>query len=76
MSKVAILFKFRLSLNKIEKFGHVAQLDRASDSGSESRGFKSLHARYDYSLRPITLIPLGSKTNPISFKLSKEDCGA
>ena len=25
--------------------GHVAQLDRASDSGSESRGFESLHAR-------------------------------
>ncbi len=27
------------------RFGHVAQLDRASDSGSESRGFESLHAR-------------------------------
>ena len=26
--------------------GHVAQLDRASDSGSEGRGFESLHARY------------------------------
>ena len=25
--------------------GHVAQLDRASDSGSECRGFESLHAR-------------------------------
>ena len=25
--------------------GHVAQLDRASDSGSEGRGFESLHAR-------------------------------
>ena len=26
-------------------FGHVAQLDRASDSGSDGRGFESLHAR-------------------------------
>ncbi len=25
--------------------GHVAQLDRASDSGSEGRGFESLRAR-------------------------------
>ena len=33
--------------------GHVAQLDRASDSGSECRGFESLHAR-------ITFVPIAS----------------
>lgn len=27
------------------KYGYVAQLDRASDSGSEGRGFESLHTR-------------------------------
>gem|GEM_PF-5441113 len=26
--------------------GYVAQLDRASDSGSEGRGFEPLHTRY------------------------------
>ena len=37
-------------LKEIEKIlGHVAQMDRASDSGSESRGFESLHARYKLS---------------------------
>ena len=30
--------------------GHVAQLDRASDSGSEGRGFESLHARDSFRL--------------------------
>ena len=44
--KLAKFVIFKFSLKEIEKFkGHVAQLDRASDSGSESRGFKSLHAR-------------------------------
>ena len=33
--------------------GHVAQLDRASDSGSECRGFESLHAR-------IIFVPIAS----------------
>ena len=28
-----------------EQFGYVAQLDRASGSGPEGRGFESLHAR-------------------------------
>ena len=50
--------------------GHVAQLDRASDSGSEGRGFESLHARVqsvsevDFSLNPMARMPLGSITKP------------
>ena len=44
--KLAKFIIFRISLKKLKKsLGHVAQLDRASDSGSESRGFESLHAR-------------------------------
>ena len=43
--KLAKLKKIRISLKKLKNFEHVAQLDRASDSGSESRGFDSLHAR-------------------------------
>ena len=44
--KLAKFELFRFSLKKLKKIeGHVAQLDRASDSGSESRGFDSLHAR-------------------------------
>ncbi len=39
------LLKGRSHLAKNQVFGHVAQLDRASDSGSEGRGFESLHAR-------------------------------
>lgn len=34
--------------------GHVAQLDRASDSGSEGRGFESLRARL-YDCNSITI---------------------
>ncbi len=29
----------------LSEYGYVAQLDRASDSGSEGRGFESLHTR-------------------------------
>ena len=43
--KVAKFKIFRISLKKLKNSGHVAQLDRASDSGSECRGFDSLHAR-------------------------------
>ena len=43
--KLAKFEIFRFSLTKLKIKGHVAQLDRASDSGSESRGFESLHAR-------------------------------
>ena len=43
--KLAKIKVFRFSLKKLTIKGHVAQLDRASDSGSESRGFESLHAR-------------------------------
>ncbi len=43
--KLARFNIFRFSLKKLKNKGHVAQLDRASDSGSESRGFESLHAR-------------------------------
>ena len=43
--KLAKFGIFRFSLKKLKIKGHVAQLDRASDSGSESRGFESLHAR-------------------------------
>ena len=43
--KLAKFRIFRISLKKLKIRGHVAQLDRASDSGSESRGFESLHAR-------------------------------
>ena len=43
--KLAKFEIFRISLKKLKNLGHVAQLDRASDSGSESRGFDSLHAR-------------------------------
>ena len=43
--KLAKFKIFRFSLKKLKIKGHVAQLDRASDSGSESRGFESLHAR-------------------------------
>ena len=43
--KLAKFSLFRFSLKKLKIKGHVAQLDRASDSGSESRGFESLHAR-------------------------------
>ena len=43
--KLAKFKIFRFSLKKLKNLGHVAQLDRASDSGSESRGFESLHAR-------------------------------
>ena len=43
--KLAKFGIFRISLKKLKIKGHVAQLDRASDSGSESRGFESLHAR-------------------------------
>ena len=58
--------------------GHVAQLDRASDSGSESRGFESLHARkIDFhSLYPIVLIPFGSNKNPLAFNALSEINGA
>ena len=43
--KLAKFKLFRFSLKKLKNLEHVAQLDRASDSGSESRGFESLHAR-------------------------------
>ena len=43
--KLAKFRLFRFSLKKLKIKGHVAQLDRASDSGSDSRGFESLHAR-------------------------------
>ena len=43
--KLAKFRIIRISLKKLTIKGHVAQLDRASDSGSESRGFESLHAR-------------------------------
>ena len=43
--KLAKFELFKISLKKLKNLGHVAQLDRASDSGSESRGFESLHAR-------------------------------
>ena len=46
--KLAKFRVFRFSLKKLKIKGHVAQLDRASDSGSESRGFESLHARSIY----------------------------
>ena len=36
--KLAKFKIFRFSLKKLKIKGHVAQLDRASDSGSESRG--------------------------------------
>ena len=45
LTKLAKFRLFRFSLKKLKIKGHVAQLDRASDSGSESRGFESLHAR-------------------------------
>ena len=62
--------------------GHVAQLDRASDSGSESRGFESLHARIlkvppcYRNLNPIALMPLGSIKNPFFSKASRAIAGA
>ena len=43
--KLAKFKIFRISLKKLKNKEHVAQLDRASDSGSECRGFDSLHAR-------------------------------
>ncbi len=43
--KLAKFKVIKISLKKLKNKGHVAQLDRASDSGSESRGFDSLHAR-------------------------------
>ena len=44
--KLAKFIVFRISIKKLKKsLGHVAQMDRASDSGSVSRGFESLHAR-------------------------------
>ena len=43
--KLAKFKLFGISLKKLKNLEHVAQLDRASDSGSESRGFDSLHAR-------------------------------
>ena len=47
LGKLTLMGQFKIELiyyiNPI--LGHVAQLDRASDSGSESRGFESLHAR-------------------------------
>ena len=46
--KLAKFKVFRFSLKKLKIKGHVAQLDRASDSGSESRGFESLHARQQF----------------------------
>ena len=36
-------------------YGHVAQLDRASDSGSEGRGFESLHVRSSRSFQSSSL---------------------
>ena len=62
--------------------GHVAQLDRASDSGSEGRGFESLHARDSSgsslyrSLKPMARIPPGSRMNPCFFKPSSAIAGA
>ena len=44
--KLAKFEIFKISLKKLKNLGHVAQLDRASDSGSECRGFDSLHARH------------------------------
>ena len=43
--KLAKFKLFRFSLKKLKNLEHVAQVDRASDSGSECRGFDSLHAR-------------------------------
>ena len=43
--KLAKFNVFRISLKKLKNLEHVAQMDRASDSGSECRGFDSLHAR-------------------------------
>ena len=43
--KLANFKLFRISLNILKNYEHVDQLDRASDSGSECRGFDSLHAR-------------------------------
>ena len=48
--KLAKFRIFRISLKKLKIKGHVAQLDRASDSGSESRGFESLHARKNFKV--------------------------
>ena len=48
--KLAKFRIFRFSLKKLKIKGHVAQLDRASDSGSESRGFESLHARKNFKV--------------------------
>ena len=49
--KLAKFIIFRISLKKLKKsLGHVAQMDRASDSGSVSRGFESLHARKNLKL--------------------------
>ena len=46
LAKLALLRHYEVSYCGFRPFcGHVAQLDRASDSGSESRGFESLHAR-------------------------------
>ena len=64
--------------NNTPLVGHVAQLDRASDSGSESRGFESLHARKSnfQSLIPIVLIPFGSSKKPLAFNGLSEIKGA
>ena len=62
--------------------GHVAQLDRASDSGSEGRGFESLHARHQSgsslhrSLNPMARIPPGSRMKPCFFNPSSAMAGA
>ena len=62
--------------------GHVAQLDRASDSGSEGRGFESLHARdssgssLHRSLKPMARIPPGSRMKPCFFNPSSAMAGA
>ena len=62
--------------------GHVAQLDRASDSGSEGRGFESLHARQRSgsslyrSRSPMARIPPGSRMKPCFFNPSRAIEGA
>ena len=46
-------FRLQRSVPSVSQaFGHVAQLDRASDSGSEGRGFESLHARHGLNGQP------------------------
>ena len=58
--KLAKFRLFKFSLKKLKIKGHVAQLDRASDSGSESRGFESLHARHSIFIvyTPLLLVHL------------------